>query len=127
MIGTPDSEVRGDNELLVNLNKSKLGDKAKELYTDLAKHFLSDFKVNLYKTSIELNETKKIGIDKWKKFLDHPIVSKYINGYREESLAANVGLGLEKGESSAISASKLIGANKGINSNILILRVPEKG
>lgn len=105
-------------------------DKDKQMnYIGMANILLSDFKNNMNKTSIEMNDLEpNIGIDEWRDFLNYPVVRRYINGFREERITNRADEGLMSGDKGAIGIKKAIqNSGSGVNnSNIVLIRVPEK-
>ena len=98
----------------------------------MATLFISDFANNLYKTSIELNSLggmyASYSIDAWKDFLNYPIIRKYIQSYRDEKINMVADVGLSEGDKSAVNIKKAIkdGGPAINNSNIVLIRLPEK-
>lgn len=105
-------------------------DKDKQLsYIGMAKFFLEDFKNNINKTSIDMNELNPfVSIDDWKDFLNYPVVYKYIKSFKDEQISRIADTGLMEGDKSAVAIKKAAEENsmKINNSNIILIRVPEK-
>lgn len=95
----------------------------------MASMFLENFSRNMYKTSIELNELiPYYSIDQWKDFLNYPVVRKYIKSFRDEQINMMADQGLAEGNKDAVGIKKALGAGgpQTNNSNIILVRVPEK-
>ncbi len=98
----------------------------------MASYFMEDFANNMYKTSIELNSMQPpycyYSIDSWRDFLNYPIVRKYIRGFRDEKINMMADQGLAEGNKGAVSIKKAMlesGATQN-NSNLILIRLPEK-
>lgn len=98
----------------------------------LAEMFMDDFENNMYKTSIELHSLPGpygfYSIDAWKEFLNYPIVRKYIKSFRDEKINMMADTALAGGDKSAVSIKKAMqeGGPAINNSNIVLIRLPEK-
>lgn len=98
----------------------------------MASLFLEDFANNIYKTSIEMHSLPGAysfySIDAWKDFLNYPIVRKYIKEFRDEKISMVADQSLAEGDRSAVSIKKAIqeGGPAINNSNIVLIRLPEK-
>jgi hypothetical protein len=95
----------------------------------MATMFLDNFSENMYKTSIEMNDfIPGYSIDAWRDFLNYPTVRKYIKSFKDERIAINVDESLGKGDKNAIGIKKAMeaGGPSINNSNIIIVRTPEK-
>lgn len=98
-------------------------------FVSMASMFLDDFSNNLYKTSIEMHEKiPYFSIDGWRDFLNYPVVRKYIKSFKDEQIATIADQGLSEGDKSAITIKKAIqeGGPQINNSNIVLIRLPEK-
>lgn len=98
-------------------------------FVSMASMFLDDFSNNLYKTSIEMHEKiPYFSIDGWREFLNYPVVRKYIKSFKDEKIATIADQGLSEGDKSAVSIKKAIqeGGPQINNSNIVLIRLPEK-
>lgn len=126
------SENKPESKLITLLwDDEKLKqDKDKQLsYIGMAKFFLEDFKNNINRTSIDMNELNPfISIDEWKDFLNYPVVHKYIKSFRDEKISNIADAGLMEGDKAAVAIKKAAqeGAIKINNANIVLIRVPEK-
>jgi len=126
------SENKPESKLITLLwDDEKLKqDKDKQLsYIGMAKFFLEDFKNNINRTSIDMNELNPfISIDEWKDFLNYPVVYKYIKSFRDEKISNIADAGLMEGDKGAVAIKKAAqeGAIKINNANIVLIRVPEK-
>lgn len=124
----------GDTELVKNLKKDeklRANPDFRFGMIAMANLFMSDFANNMYKTSIELNSSKGyegFSIDAWKDFLSYPIVRKYIQSFKDEKINMMADQGLAEGDKSAVSIKKVMrdGGNAINNSNIVLIRLPEK-
>lgn len=125
-----------DNNELVKMikNDEKLKEKPdfRMQMIALAEMFMEDFEGNMYKTSIELHSLplpySGYSIDAWKEFLNYPIVRKYIKSFRDEKINMMAEQGLAEGDKSAVSIKKAMqeGGPAINNSNIVLIRLPEK-
>lgn len=122
-----------DNVLLELIkNDEKLKEKENReqrmSYISLATLFMEKFDENINKTSIEMNNTIPIGVDTWKDFLNYPTVRKYIQSFRDEKIMNIADKGLMEGNKNAVSIKKSM-EDRGPtinNSNIILMRLPEK-
>jgi hypothetical protein len=124
-----------ENELVKNLkNDTKLKetpDFRMQLIAQ-ASMFVEDLANNMYRTSIELNSLPGpysfYSIDAWKEFLNHPVVRKYIKSFRDEKINMMADTALAEGDKGAISIKKAMqeGGPAVNNSNIVLIRLPEK-
>lgn len=107
---------------------SKLESEQKMMYLSYANLYLEDFAANIGLTSIELNEKHPASIDDWKEFLEYPVVRQYIQSFKDERISKVADAGLMKGEKDAIGIKKVMQQNGPAinNSNIVLIRVPEK-
>lgn len=132
-IGKKDEkEPENENELIKNLKKDEKlrenPDKRMSMIS-MATMFLEDFSENMYKTSIEMNSKIPFyTIDAWKDFLNYPVVRKYIKSFRDEKINMVADQGLAEGDKSAVSIKKAMqdGGPQVNNSNIVLIRLPEK-
>lgn len=110
-----------------NLNK-KENREQKMSYISLANLFMEKFDENINKTSIEMNNTIPVGIDTWKDFLSYPVVRKYIQSFRDEKIMSKVDAGLMDGDKNAVNIKKSMEDRGPVvnNSNIILIRLPEK-
>ena len=118
-----------ENQLISLLKADeKLAKDQKKSYLANANLFLENFDKNIDKTSIELNKDIPIGIDTWKEFLNYPVVRKYIQGFKDEKIMKVADSGLMQGDKNAIGIKKVMQGNGPAvnNSNIVIIRLPEK-
>lgn len=124
-----DIKTRQESGLLRAIKEDEKLTKDQKLdYTIIAGEYLKNFSDNINKTSIELNEeVADIGIDTWKEFLESPTIRKYIQGFKSEQINLKVDEGLMSGDKDVIGIKKAIqGDNQMNNSNIVIIRLPEK-
>lgn len=128
--GTP--EKQKENKLITLIKEDEKLKKDREHrmeFISMGEFFLEDFKNNLYKTSIEMNEDfPQNTIDEWKEFLNYPVVRKYIKEFQDEKLNSVADQGLSSGDKSAIGIKKAAQDYTGSsnNANIILIRVPEK-
>ena len=118
-----------ENQLLVRLKEdTKLDKTTKMSYISIANIYLDNFDENINKTSIDMNKEYPLGIDTWKDFLNYPIVRQYIQSFRDEQISQIADKGLMEGDKDAVSIKKVM-QDKGPNinnSNIIVIRLPEK-
>ena len=89
---------------------------------------MEKFDENINNTSIEMNNTIQVGVDTWKDFLNYPVVRKYIQSFRDEKIINIAEKGLMDGDKNAVSIKKSMEDSGPIvnNSNIILIRLPEK-
>lgn len=124
-----------ENELVKTLKKDEKlrenPDFRMQMVT-MAKLFVENFADNMYKTSIEMHslpgEYSFYSIDAWRDFLNYPIVRKYIKSFRDEKINMMADISLADGDKSAVSIKKAMqeGGPAVNNSNIVLIRLPEK-
>ena len=115
-------DLRNDEKLRENPDK-------RMAFIAMASFYLEDFAENMYKTSIELYEKIPFySMDSWREFLNYPIVRKYIKSFKDEKINIIADQGLAEGDKSAVSIKKAIqeGGPQINNSNIVLIRLPEK-
>lgn len=126
--------VKKKQNVLLDLIKNDDNLKKKEnreqrmSYISLATLFMEKFDENINKTSIEMNNTIPLGVDTWKEFLNYPVVRKYIQSFRDEKIMNVADTGLMEGDKNAVNIKKAM-ENRGPainNSNIILIRIPEK-
>lgn len=108
---------------------TKLSSEEKMMYAAMAELYLSDIKNNLNETSIGLNEKYgEMSIDDWRDFTTTPVIRKYIKGFRDEHIEIKADSDLMKGDQNAVRIKKAMeGQGPAVNnSNIVLIRVPEK-
>ena len=121
-----------ENELIKSIKKDEKLSENPDLKIEMismATMFLEDFSENMYKTSIEMNSKIPFyTIDAWKNFLNYPPVRKYIKSFRDEKINMMADQGLAEGDKSAVSIKKAMqeGGPSVNNSNIVLIRLPEK-
>lgn len=115
--------IKNDDNL-----KKKENREQKLSYISLATLFMDNFNENINKTSIEMNESIPVGIDTWKDFLNYPIVRKYIQTFKDEKIMNIADTGLMEGNKNAVSIKKSMEVRGPAinNSNIILIRLPEK-
>lgn len=129
-IGKKDEKV--ENELIKSIKKDEKLSENPDLKIEMismATMFLEDFSENMYKTSIEMNSKVPFyTIDAWKDFLNYPVVRKYIKSFRDEKINMMADQSLAEGDKSAVSIKKAMqeGGPQVNNSNIVLIRLPEK-
>lgn len=115
--------IKNDEKLKLKENREQ-----KMSYISLATIFMEKFDENINKTSIEMNNTVPVGVDTWKDFLNYPVVRKYIQSFRDEKIMNTADTGLMEGDKNAVNIKKAM-ENRGPtinNSNIVLIRIPEK-
>ena len=115
-------DLRNDEKLRENPDK-------RMAFIAMASFYLEDFAENMYKTSIELYEKIPFySMDSWREFLNYPIVRKYIKSFKDEKINIIADQGLAEGDKSAVSIKKAMqeGGPQVNNSNIVLIRLPEK-
>lgn len=115
--------IKNDDNL-----KKKENREQKLSYISLATLFMDNFNENINKTSIEMNESIPVGIDTWRDFLNYPVVRKYIQTFKDEKIMSIADTGLMEGNKNAVSIKKSMeGRGPAVNnSNIILMRIPEK-
>lgn len=118
-----------ESKLILGLKKdAKLDKETKSEYLSIATIFLEKFSENINKTSIELNKEIPLGVDTWKDFLNYPIVRQYIQSFKDEEINLRADRELMQGNKDAVNIKKVM-QNSGPavnNSNIVLIRLPEK-
>lgn len=129
---TDKKDEETENELIKSLkNDEKLRENPDFRFgmISMATMFLEDFSNNIYKTSIEMNSIIPFySIDAWKEFLNYPLVRKYIKSFRDEKINMIADQGLAEGNKNAVNIKRAIqeGGPTVNNSNIVLIRLPEK-
>lgn len=124
--------IKKKNNVLLELIKKdenlKKNREQRMSYISLATLFMENFDENINKTSIEMNNSIPVGIDTWKEFLNFPIVRKYIQSFRDEKIMNIADSGLMEGNKNAVNIKKAMETRGPAinNSNIVLIRVPEK-
>ena len=105
-----------------------LTEREKDKYLSMAERFLPDIKINLNKTSIELNEQyPEYSIEDWMEFVNVPAVSKYLNLLRNESISRSAETAMTDGSLAGAKLKKIIeSTSSDINSRYIIFRLPDK-
>lgn len=108
----------------------KLTPDIKMEYITLAQSYSDNFRENLNKTSMELDESFSYGIDTWKQFLNYPPVKSYIEAFRRELISQSVNEAMITGNKAkdAISIKKEIERENASNTfeNFVVFRLPDK-
>lgn len=115
--------------LLKNDEKLKEDPEYRMGMISMASMFLEDLSDNIYKTSIEMNlKIPYFSVDAWKDFLNYPVVRKYIKSFRDEKINMMADQSLAEGDKGAVSIKKAMqeGGPSVNNSNIVLIRLPEK-
>lgn len=129
---TDKNDKENENKLIESLkNDEKLKEDAEYRMgmISMASMFLEDFSDNIYKTSIEMNlKIPYFTVDAWKDFLNYPVVRKYIKSFRDEKINMMADQSLAEGDKGAVSIKKAMqeGGPQVNNSNIVLIRLPEK-
>jgi len=126
--------IKKKNNVLLDLIKKdenlqkKENREQKMSYLSLATLFMEKFDENINKTSIEMNNTIPVGVDTWKDFLNYPVVRKYIQSFRDEKIMNVADSGLMEGNKNAVNIKKAMEDRGPVinNSNIILIRIPEK-
>ena len=126
--------IKKKNNVLLDLIKKdetlnkKENREQKMSYLSLATLFMEKFDENINKTSIEMNNTIPVGVDTWKEFLNYPVVRKYIQSFRDEKIMNVADSGLMEGNKNAVNIKKAMEDRGPVinNSNIVLVRIPEK-
>lgn len=124
-----DTIIKKNNQLIEMIqNDTKLSKEQMMSYTSLANLFLEKFDEYINCTSLEMNRHIPIGVDTWKDFLNYPIVRKYIQSFKDEQIAHIADKGLMEGDKNAVGIKKVMQENGPAvnNSNIILIRLPEK-
>lgn len=120
---------RKESQLITAIKEDKKLDNDIRLeYLSMANIFLKDLKNNLNKTSLELEEDTPLGVDIWREFLNYPVVRKYIQSFKDEQITGIADAGLMKGDKDAVNIKKVMQDRGPVvnNSNIVLIRLPEK-
>lgn len=118
-----------ESKLIEGLRKdAKLDKEMRNEFLSIATIFLENFSENINKTSLELNKEIPIGVDTWKDFLNYPIVRQYIQSFKDEQINLRADTELMQGNKDAVNIKKVMqNAGPAINnSNIVLIRLPEK-
>lgn len=126
--------IKKKNNVLLDLIKKdetlnkKENREQKMSYLSLATLFMEKFDENINKTSIEMNNSIPVGVDTWKEFLNYPVVRKYIQSFRDEKIMNVADSGLMEGNKNAVNIKKAMEDRGPVinNSNIILIRIPEK-
>ena len=126
--------IKKKNNVLLDLIKKdetlnkKENREQKMSYLSLATLFMEKFDENINKTSIEMNNSIPVGVDTWKEFLNYPVVRKYIQSFRDEKIMNVADSGLMEGNKNAVNIKKAMEDRGPVinNSNIILVRIPEK-
>lgn len=129
-----EKRIKKKNNVLLDLLKEDENLKKKEnreqrmSYISLATLFMEKFNENINKTSIEMNNSIPVGVDTWKDFLNYPVVRKYIQSFRDEKIMSVADSELMTGNKNAVSIKKSMEDRGPVvnNSNIILIRLPEK-
>ena len=127
-------KIKKKDNVLLDLIKNDDNLKNKEnrdqrmSYISLATLFMEKFDENINKTSIEMNNSIPVGVDTWKDFLNYPVVRKYIQSFRDEKIMNVADTGLMEGNKNAVNIKKAMEDRGPVvnNSNIILVRIPEK-
>lgn len=124
-------EKQKENSLVLVIQQDpNLDREIKMEYLTMANLFYSDFKENLMRNSIELQEVYDIDADSWRKFLAHPAIKKIIDSFVNEQIKKKTDKALIKGEAdaSSVRVRQIIeeSASGEDNSQFIIMRLPDK-
>lgn len=100
----------------------------KDKYLSMAELFLPELKQNLNRTSIELSELyPNYQLEDWMEFLAVPVVSKYLQTLRNESISRNAEQAMTEGSLAGAKLKQIVDASSAsINSRYIIFRLPDK-
>lgn len=100
----------------------------KDKYLSMAELFLPELKKNLNRTSIELSELyPEYQLEDWMEFLAVPVVSKYLQTLRNESISRNAEQAMTEGSLAGAKLKQIVDASSAsINSRYIIFRLPDK-
>lgn len=120
-----------ENSLVVVIqNDPQLSRETKMEYLTMANLFYSNFRENLTKTSIDLQEDYDIDADLWRKFLALPGIKKIIDSFINEQIKKKTDKALIKGEAdaSSVKVRQIIeeAASGEDNSRFIIIRLPDR-
>lgn len=124
-------EKQKENSLVLVIQQDpNLDREIKMEYLTMANLFYSDFKENLMRNSIELQEVYDIDADSWRKFLAHPAIKKIIDSFVNEQIKKKTDKALIKGEAdaSSVRVRQIIEESTSgeDNSQFIIMRLPDK-
>lgn len=109
---------------------TKLDQDLKMEYLSLAQSFAENFKENIVKTSIELDEVYPFGMDIWQKFLNYAPVKRYIETFRNELISQSVNVSIMTGTRSkdALAVKRELERENSDNTfeNFVVFRLPDK-
>jgi hypothetical protein len=119
------------NKLIDIINASLLlNDDKKMKFRSLANIYNEKFKENLSKTSLDLADTHPaVGPDTWLEFINFPDIRLYLDSFRNEELLKNIDFQLKEGSNVTGNAKLKMMLKRDMqldNSNIIIVRLPEK-
>lgn len=109
-------------------NSDVLTQDQKDKYLSMAELFLPELKQNLNRTSIELSELyPEYQLEDWMEFLAVPVVSKYLQTLRNESISRNAEQAMTEGSLAGAKLKQIVDASSAsINSRYIIFRLPDK-
>lgn len=109
-------------------NSDVLAQDQKDKYLSMAELFLPELKKNLNRTSIELSELyPEYQLEDWMEFLAVPVVSKYLQTLRNESISRNAEQAMTEGSLAGAKLKQIVDASSAsINSRYIIFRLPDK-
>lgn len=109
-------------------NSDVLTQDQKDKYLSMAELFLPELKKNLNRTSIELSELyPEYQLEDWMEFLAVPVVSKYLQTLRNESISRNAEQAMTEGSLAGAKLKQIVDASSAsINSRYIIFRLPDK-
>lgn len=126
------SKEKKEHKLLTIIKNDKnLDSDIRMEYLSLARFFIQDFKGNLSKSSIDLdNEYGTMSPDTWQEFLKHSSIKKYLRGFKDELLEQKTDqlLGDTDKATVAVRVKQMLDKknSKGDNANIVVMRLPQK-
>jgi hypothetical protein len=124
-----DKIIKKNNQLIEMIQgDEKLSSEERMSYVSLANLFLEKFDEYINYTSLEMNKHIPLGVDTWRDFLNYPIVRKYIQSFKDEQISSIADKGLMEGDKNAVGIKKVVQERGPVinNSNIVLIRLPEK-
>lgn len=125
------AKKKKDDGLLKLIQQDQsLEDELKMEFMTLANSYTDDFRANLFRTSIELDDLYPFGIHTWSTFLNHPPIKKFIQGFVNELISKSADTALAGGDGvrDAINVRREIDKQTEDYSgeNFVVFRLPDK-
>jgi len=109
---------------------TKLDEEIKMEYLVLAQNFVEEFKDNLFKSSIELDDAFPFGLDTWQKFLNYAPIKRYLETFKNEIISQSATISMVSGNKTkdAIALRKELERDNSENTfeNFVVFRLPLK-